>query len=87
MNHMGINSFRFARFDRTIKEQEDNRLWEILNGKRPYDSDTLYVFTHNNPKVWEAGCKRASANDLAREIDGFKVVAPNWQTTTTLSNK
>ncbi|MDD4279400.1 MAG: DUF6311 domain-containing protein [Candidatus Sumerlaeales bacterium] len=87
MNHMGINSFPFARFDNNIKEQEDNRLWEILNGKRPYDSDTLYVFTHSNPKVWETGCKRASANDLAREIDGFKVVAPNWQTTATLSNK
>lgn len=84
---MGINSFPFARFDNNIKEQEDNRLWEILNGKRPYDSDTLYVFTHSNPKVWETGCKRASANDLAREIDGFKVVAPNWQTTATLSNK
>ena len=82
-HHMSINSFYLARWDKTRKDIEDKKLWEILNGKRSYDADTLYIFTHNNPKIWEAGCKRASSSDMAREIDGYKVIAPGMNDVTT----
>lgn len=76
INHMKTNSGYFARTDNSKADfatiEHKNNI-EIGN----FEGDAFYIFNDDN--IYETAIDKAREKDLVAEIDGYKIIAPNFK--------
>ena len=74
-NHLKINSGYFSRYNfRAAQKANEEHLSEIMDGN--FDEDALYIF--NDEKMWKLAQQSAAKQDFVGEVDGYKILAPNY---------
>lgn len=74
-NNLKINSGYFSRYNHYAAQKANKEhLSEVVNGN--FDEDALYIF--NDEKLWSLAQQGATKQDFVGEIDGYKILAPNY---------